>query len=180
MRNFTVARLSALAMALALAVVLSYVEGFVPFFVPGVKLGFANLIVLLLLYGISWYDALLVDLLRVFLVSLLRGNIFQMGFFMSLGGAIASFVAMLLAQRLLKKLSICGVSVLGAYVHSLVQLLVGVPFLGTWAVFSYFPFISLLSIATGLLIGILADRILRSGALKRIKASTPPQAEGPK
>ena len=178
---FTVKRMSALAISTALAVVLSYVEGFIPFFLPGVKPGLANLVIILLLYGIGWQDALIVDILRVFLASLLRGNIFQMGFFMSLADAICSFLVMLLAKSCFKKLTIYGTSILGAYVHTLAQILVGVPFLGSWSIFSYFPFISLISIVTGILTGIIAERILKTGVLQRIKPveTSPASPENP-
>lgn len=168
MKNMNVRKISALAVFLALAVVLSYVESFIPFWIPGVKLGLANLVILILLYGFEWYDAFLVDLLRVFVASLLRGNIGQMGFYMSLAGAMLSFVGMLLAKMFFKKLTIYGVSIFGAFLHSLAQVLVGVLFLSNWGVFYYFPFISLISMATGLVNALIAERILRSGAINRI------------
>lgn len=162
-----VRKMTAMALFLALAVVLSYVESFIPFWLPGVKPGLANLIILLLLYGYDWYDALIVDVARVFLAGLLRGTIFQMPFFMSLAGALASFLVMWLAKVCFKKLTIYGVSLLGAYFHSLAQVLVGVIFLSTWGVFYYFPFISLLSMATGILTALLAERILKTKVIQR-------------
>lgn len=179
MKNWSVRRISALAVCLALAVILSYVESFIPFWLPGVKPGLANLVIILLLYGLDWRDALLVDVLRVFLASLLRGTIFQMGFYMSFAGAVASFSAMLLAKILLRKLTIYGVSALGAFFHVLAQVLVGVPFLGSWAIFSYFPFISLISLATGLLTAAIAERILKTGILQRMKAKEPAKPTSP-
>jgi heptaprenyl diphosphate synthase len=158
-------RMTLMAFFLAMAVVLSYVEGFIPFWLPGVKPGLANVVILIILYGFSWYDALLVDLGRVFLASLLRGVIFEMPFWMSLAGALASLLVMLLAKLLLKKLTIYGVSLLGAYVHSLAQVLVAVFFVGSWTVFYYFPFIALMSILTGLVTALVADRLLRSRLL---------------
>lgn len=164
--RMSVRKMCAMALFLALAIILSYVESFIPFWLPGVKPGLANLVIILLLYGYDWYDALLVDIARVFLAALLRGTIFQMPFFMSLAGALVSFGVMLLAKVVFKKLTIYGVSILGAYFHSLAQVLVGVLFLSTWGVFYYFPFISLLSMATGILNALLAERILKTKVIQ--------------
>lgn len=149
-------------MALSLAVVLGIAESFIPSFLPGVKLGLPNLIVLLLLCLYPWYDALIVSLLRVFLVSLLRGTIFQMPFFMSLAGCVFSFLAMLLLLRALKRaFTVFGASLLGAYMHALAQVAVACLFVNSTAPFAYFPVISFLSLGTGLINGGFAYYLLR-------------------
>jgi heptaprenyl diphosphate synthase len=165
--QWTVKRITTLALLTAMAVVVAYAESFIPFWVPGVKPGLANIVILLILYCYTWYDALIVDLLRVVLASALRGTIFQMGFMMSLAGALLSLGVMILAKFCFKKLSIYGVSLLGAYVHGLAQILVAVAYLGTWGVFYYFPFISLLSLATGVVTALVAERVIHSGAIKK-------------
>lgn len=162
-------RMTLMAFFLAMAVILSYVEGFIPFWLPGVKPGLANVVIIFILYGFSWYDALLVDVGRVFLASLLRGDIFEMPFWMSLAGALGSLAIMLLAKLFFKKLTIYGVSLLGAYVHSLAQVLVAAVFVESWTVFYYFPFIAFVSILTGLVTALVADRLLRSHLLDHPK-----------
>jgi heptaprenyl diphosphate synthase len=179
MKKMTVRKMSALALFLAMAVILSYVESFIPSWVPGVKLGLANLIIILLLYEYSWYDALLIDIGRVFLASLIRGNIFTMPFYMSLAGALMSFLVMALAHYFLKRLTVYGVSILGAYFHSLAQVFVASLFVESWSVFFYFPFISLLSMATGLLTAFVAEKILRSGVIARAKGEEGMKREEP-
>ncbi len=169
-------KMSLLAVLLAMAVVLSYIEGFIPFWIPGVKPGLANIVIIIIIYSFAWYDALFVDVARVFLAALLRGTLFEMPFYMSLAGALLSLLAMLLAKWFLRRLTIYGVSLLGAYFHSLAQVLVAVLFVDSWSIFYYFPFIALLSILTGLVTAFVADRILRSGALGRRGG---PQAEKP-
>lgn len=158
------------AMFLAMAIVLGLVESFIPFFVPGVRLGLANVIVLILLYRFSVYEAALVDILRVLVVALLRGTFLQMPFYMSLGGAVASFLVMLLGAKVLKRfLTVYGTSLLGAYFHSLAQVVVACLFLENWAVMYYFPVIALLSMASGLLSAFLASLIFNSRILDGAK-----------
>ena len=61
---------------LALALIFSYVESLIPFYfgVPGMKLGLANLLVVILLYLDCARDALVVNLARILLVGILFGN----------------------------------------------------------------------------------------------------------
>ena len=58
MMNKTLLRYTTLGMLLALAIVLNYVESFIPSIgIPGVKLGLANIIILVCLYKYRAYEA---------------------------------------------------------------------------------------------------------------------------
>ncbi len=173
-KRYSIHKIAFLSIMLALAIVLGYVESFIPSWIPGVKPGLANLVIIILLYSCPFYEALLVSLLRVFIVALLRGTIFQMPFYMSLAGAIASFAIMCLAYFLFEKklhiLTIYGVSLLGAYFHSLAQVGVAAIFVEHGlTTFFYFPFISLLSLLAGLLTSFLADKILKTEPIRKLK-----------
>ena len=80
------------------ALMLSYIESLFPFFfgVPGMKLGLANLAVVVALYFYGWREAFTVNILRIVLSGLLFGNLFSVLF--SLGGALVSFVSMAAAK----------------------------------------------------------------------------------
>jgi len=163
-------KMTLLALFLAMAIALSIAEGFIPsFFVPGVKLGLANILILLLLYEFSWKEALFVDLGRVFLSAALLGKLFQMGFFMSLAGALLSFFLMFLAHALFKRFTIYGVSILGSLAHVSGQLLIAVLYLGTSAVLYYWPLMALLALPTGFLVGFVSKKILDTSLLKKQK-----------
>ena len=68
-------RYMVMAMLLSVAIVISYLESFIPIFVPGVKLGLANVIILIMIYEFKWHEALLVDILRILLVAIIRGTL---------------------------------------------------------------------------------------------------------
>ena len=70
---------------LALAMICSYIETLIPFSVgiPGIKLGLANIVVVLMLYSVGTKEALLVSLLRIVLVGILFGNAFSMRYALS-------------------------------------------------------------------------------------------------
>ena len=101
-----------LAAAVALSMVLSFLESLIPPLatVPGVKLGLANLVVLICLYAYPSKYAFLISGMRVILAGLLFGSMFSILY--SLSGAFFSLVIMFLAKKVFK-LGILGVSVLG-------------------------------------------------------------------
>jgi heptaprenyl diphosphate synthase len=157
-------------MMLAMALALGIAESFIDFsWLPGAKPGLANLVIIIVLYEFGIFDAALIDLGKVFIVAAVRGSLFQMGFWMSFAGSFLSLLIMVLLKYLFKKMTIVGVSAMGALFHDLGQMLVGVIFLGSWQIFYYFPFMMLIGLAMGVLIGIVANKIIQTGVIERQK-----------
>ncbi len=153
-------RLTIVAMLLAMAIVLNYLESFIPIFVPGVRLGLANVIILIMLYEFKWYEAFAVDILRILIVALIRATFLSPTFFMALSGGLLSFLIMFLFSRI-KIFSKIGVSVLGSLSHALGQIIVAIIMLESVDLIYYLPFIALLSLATGILSGVIASLYLK-------------------
>ena len=163
-------KISLLGVLTAAAIVMSIIEGFIPSVgIPGIKLGLANIFILVTLYELGPKEAILVNVLRVYLSALLRGTIMTMGFVMSLSGAALSFLAMLLFYLIVRKFSIIGVSVIGALFHAAAQLLVAWAYMGASIVLFYLPFIGLSAIITGVLVGIVAQIIIRTRIIQKQK-----------
>jgi heptaprenyl diphosphate synthase len=155
-------KITQLAMLLALAIVLNIIENIIPVFsgfIPGAKIGIANIIILFVLYAYSFKDALYVSILRVFLVGILLTGIFSPTFFFSASGAILSVTAMYLVKEY-TKLSIIGVSIVGAIFHSIGQILVAIIILNTNSVIYYLPWLLLFSLPSGIFVGIIAKNML--------------------
>ncbi len=152
------------------AIIIAILESFIPSIgIPGVKLGLANIVILIILYEIGIVEAIIVDLLRVLMVGLLRGTIVSMGFLMSLTGAVLSLGIMILLYLVVKKFSIVGVSVVGSIFHVTGQILIAMAFLGTPYIVFYLPIIAVSAIITGVLVGIVAQLIIRTGVIKKQK-----------
>ena len=94
----------------ALALIFSYVETMIPFQIgiPGVKLGLANLIVVIALYKTDVKEALLLSVTRVVLSGFIFGNLASILY--SLAGGLLSLAVMALLKKY-ADLSIIGVSV---------------------------------------------------------------------
>lgn len=144
----------------ALALIFSYVESLIPFqiSIPGVKLGLANLIIVIALYKMSLREAYLLSVTRVVLAGLIFGSMFSILY--SLAGALLSLTVM----AFLKKsggFSILGVSIAGGVMHNVGQLIVAMFVVQTFSVSYYIPVLLIAGLITGLVIGIAADSMLR-------------------
>lgn len=163
-----VQKMALLGVLTASAIVIAILESFIPSIgIPGVKMGLANIVILIILYELGIWEALAINILRVLVVSLIRGTFLSMGFLMSLAGAILSFGIMVLFYLLIKKFSIIGVSVIGSVFHVTGQIIIAMIFLGSAYIFLYLPIIAISAIITGVFVGITAKLIISTGVIKK-------------
>jgi len=142
------------AMLVAVGAILGIVEtAFAPAIpVPGVRLGLANLAVVLALALVGRGAALRVTLLRVLVVALATGSLGGPAFAMALAGALCSWAVMAWLSSL-RSLSVIGWSVGGAAAHVAAQLAVASLLTGTAVPLLLAPFSLLLALGCGLVIG---------------------------
>ena len=163
-----VQKMALLGVLTAGAIVIAILESFIPSIgIPGVKLGLANIVILIILYELGIVEAILVNILRVIVVGLIRGTFLGMGFLMSFTGAVFSLTIMIVFYLLIKKFSIIGVSVIGSIFHVTGQILIAMLFLGTAYIVLYLPIIAISSIITGIFVGIVAHLIIKTGIIKK-------------
>lgn len=154
----------------ASAIVIGIAESFIPsIFVPGIKLGLANIVILVALYELGILEATFISLVRVTIVGLVRGIFLSMGFLMSLTGAILSLGIMILFYLIVKKFSIIGVSVIGSIFHVGGQILIAMIYLDSVYILYYLPIIAISAIITGVVVGVVANLIIRTGIIKKQK-----------
>ncbi len=155
-------KLVRLSMLLSLSIVLSILEGMIPVvgsIIPGIKLGLANVVIVFILYMYSFKEALYVSILRILIVGILRTGLFSIMFFFSLSGALMSIIFMILFKKM--RLSIIGVSIAGSIAHSIGQIIVAIIFLNNINIIYYLPYLLLLSIPTGIVVGISAKEVIK-------------------
>ena len=150
-------KISILSLFSAFAIILSYIESFCPVIgIPGVKLGLANLAVVLAMYLLGYKEAFFINIIRIILVGAMFGNLF--GILFSISGAAISFVAMALL-KMTKKFSIVSVGIVGGVFHNIGQIVVAAFVVDTFNVIVYVPILIFSGIITGLIIGILVQII---------------------
>ena len=148
-------KIAVLALAIALAMILSFVESQIPAFVaiPGVKIGLANIAVVFVLYKLGWKEAVLISLVRVFMVSVLFGT--AVSLFYSVAGAVMSLTGMVLLRKT-GLFSTVAVSVTGGVLHNVGQILMACLLLETNVIVYYLPFLILSGVIAGVVIGVVS------------------------
>lgn len=144
-----------IALLTAMALAISLLEHMIPLPVPipGAKLGFSNMIILITLYMYGFKSALLVGVLKSFLLMLITGSV--SAFFYSIAGAILSAIAMAISLKYLSKIaSFIGISEIGAFFHNLGQILVAMVFMGNVKMIIYFPALVIMGVFTSFFVGL--------------------------
>ena len=154
------ARLASFGVFVALALIFSYIETLIPFQIgiPGVKLGLANLVIVIALYRMPVGEVYLLSGVRVVLTGFLFGNL--MSILYSLAGGILSLTVMWGMKRI-RSVSILGVSIAGGVFHNIGQLLAAALMVATYGVFSYLPVLLISGLLTGFVIGLAAGEMLK-------------------
>ncbi len=153
----------------AVSVVLGVVENFIPMPLPAIRLGLSNIPVMMTLYLSSARSAFAVLILKSFLVPVFSGN---MIFKLSLGfpSGLAAFIAMYGVFRLAgNRVSPVSVGVAGAFAHMFVQLAVaGELYIKGLLSTNISGVLLLIATVTGVLTGILTDRIVNRPSVKAV------------
>lgn len=149
-------RIAVSAMFAALALIFSYIEAILPLstVIPGVKLGIANLVVILALYNMNFRYAMGINVIRILVAGLLFNGLF--GALYSLAGGVVSLTVMWLLKKT-GLFSMAGVSMAGGVAHNMGQLLVASALVSNLKMFVYLPVLMFSGIAAGILIGIIAS-----------------------
>jgi heptaprenyl diphosphate synthase len=141
---------------------LSALEYMVPKPLPFMRLGIANLPILLAtdLLPLPWFLAL--ALVKVFGMSVISGSLFSYIALFSLAGTLTAALVMWLARKVLGRLvSLVGVSILGAVASNAVQMLIASVLVFGDAVRLIAPPFLAAGLVTGTLLGLFAERFAR-------------------
>lgn len=151
----------------SLAFIASYIEVLIPFnfHIPGMKLGLANIAVLVALYTGGAQAGLTVSIIRIILVGLTFGNPYSAIY--GISGGVLSLAVMILLKRT-DFFGMMGVSMAGGVAHNIGQLLCAMILLKLPAVFTYLSYLILVGTVTGALIGIIDEEVLKRLPVRKI------------
>ncbi len=166
MKKFSAKRVALLAVFTALSLIMFMVESlFPPLFLPGAKMGLSNIFSLLALVVLGPIDAVVVVLVRTTLGSMFTGNLSTLVYSMSAGLA-SMVVSAVLVEFVYPKISIVAVSVVSAVCHNLVQNVVFCLVSNTPEMYSYMPYLAILGVVAGVVVGCAVWLIVRYVPLK--------------
>ena len=171
-------RIAADALLAALGLITFLIENlFPPLFFPGAKMGLANIFSLaaLILFGPA--DAFAVLTARTLLGAMFAGNASSLMYSLT-GGCAAMAVSAILIYALYPKVSIIAVSIVAAIMHNIVQNLVFVGISQTALTFSYMPYLALLGILSGAIVGLAVMLIFKRVPLSVFERACGQKLEG--
>lgn len=153
-------KIATYGLLVALAFIFSYIESLIPFnfAVPGMKVGLANLVVITALYSMGAKEALILSVIRIILVGFTFRDPSTLMF--SLAGGLLSWFLMVICQKL-KLFSMVGVSIIGGVAHNVGQIAVAIVYINNLNLVYYLPFLLVMGVVTGTLIGILGSMIVK-------------------
>lgn len=163
--KYTPKKLGIMAVFIAVGLVLQYIESRILITpIPGGKLGLANIVSVLNIFVFGGKNAIIIASIRALLGSILAGSVAAIPY--SVAGAVFSTFIMWLFQKFFyPKISIIGISVVGAVSHNIAQLAVVSLIYKSYYVFSYLPFLLLTALISGSITGyvthLLANRVLK-------------------
>ena len=159
---FSAKRLATLAVLTAMSLIMFMVESlFPPLFLPGAKMGLSNIFSLLALIVLGPTEAVILVVVRTTLGSVFTGNISTLMYSMT-AGLVSVVVSTVLVEFVYPKVSIVAISVVAAVMHNVTQNVVFCLVSNTPQMFSYMPWLALIGVLAGVIVGFAVWFILRT------------------
>ena len=146
-------KIAVLGILTGLSLVAFIIESLLPpLIVPGAKAGIANVFSFLALILYSPAEAFAVVAVRTLLGAVYAGNLSAMLYSFT-GGVVSMAVSSILMYLVHPKISVMSVSVAAAVTHNVTQNLVFVFLSGSFLMFANLPYLALLGVLSGAIVG---------------------------
>ncbi len=154
-----------IALLVSISCVLQISESLIPHPIPGLRLGLANMVTLIALVTLGFGSALEIAILRTILSSFIMGTFMSPTFILSSSAAAVSTLVMgffywLSSFHQRYRLSLIGISIVGALSHNTVQLYLAYLILVKHGgIFVFFPWLCIGSVVMGWITGAVAGSV---------------------
>ena len=146
-------KIATLSIFTALSLIAFIIENqFPPLFFPGAKMGLANIFSFAALILYSPWEAFVIVAIRTGLGAVFAGNVSAVLYSFT-GGVVSMAVSSVLMYTVYPRISLMSVSIAAATVHNVTQNTVFVILSGTALTFGYMPYLILLGILSGAVVG---------------------------
>ncbi|HDP98277.1 MAG TPA: Gx transporter family protein [bacterium] len=163
--------LAQMALLTGIGLILFLFETFIPRPLPWLKPGLAHIATLIALYALGNSAALIVVVGRIFLGAFLTGTFLNPAFILSFfGGVSATLIMILMKKHFTNIFSIYGISICGAIVHNITQLVL-IKFLIVHqpTIFLLLPVMVLTSIFSGFVVAFISRFLIQKINLSLIQ-----------
>ena len=163
--RFNVQRTALCGLLTAMMLVLGFIESLIPVAagVPGIKLGLSNGVLIFALYMLDMPTAFVLMIVKVFLSGLMFGGVSAMMY--ALAGGVLSMLTMMLLKKC--KFHLVVVSMFGAVMHNVGQVLIAMLILQTPRLIYYMAILMFVGLAMGAVTGIAANATI--GHIKKLR-----------
>lgn len=169
-KYFSAKRIATLSALTAMGLIMFMVESlFPPLILPGAKMGLSNIFSMLTLFVLGPVDAFVLVIIRTTLGSVFTGNMSTLMYSMS-AGIVSVIVSSLLVEFAYPRISIVAISIVSAVMHNVTQNVVFCLVSNTPEMFAYLPWLALLGVLAGIIVGFAVWFILRMIPLKTFAA----------
>lgn len=146
-------KIATLSVLTGLSLVTFIIEGlFPPLFIPGAKMGLSNIFSFAALIIYSPWEAFVVVALRTLLGAVYAGNVSALMYSFT-GGVVSMAVSSVLTYTVYPKISVTAISIAAAVAHNITQNAVFVFLSGSALMFGYMPYLVLLGVLAGAIVG---------------------------
>lgn len=153
MGKFAAKKIAVLAVLICLSLITFIIESlFPPLLLPGAKMGLSNIFSFVALIMYSPWETFIVVGVRTLLGAVYAGNISAMLYSFT-GGVVSMAVSSILMYLVYPKISLFSVSVCAAVAHNITQNIVFVFLSNSYLMFGYMPYLALLGIVSGAIVG---------------------------
>lgn len=146
-------KIATLAIFTALSLITFIIENqFPPLFIPGARMGLANIFSFAALILYSPLEGFIVVAVRTGLGAIFAGNVSALLYSFT-GGVVSMALSSILIYTLYPKISVMAISVAAAVAHNITQNVVFVFLSNTSLMFGYLPYLILIGILSGGIVG---------------------------
>lgn len=171
-KKSTAKKIAVLSLLTGLSLITFIIENLLPpLFIPGAKLGLANIFSFAALILYSPLEAFTVLIARTVLGAVFAGNLSALLYSFT-GGVVSMAVSSLLIYTAYPRISIMAVSVAAAVLHNITQNIVFVFLSGSTLMFGYMPYLALLGIFSGAVVGGITIAIFKGVPTKTFEKIT--------
>ncbi|MGD1821679.1 MAG: Gx transporter family protein [Pleomorphochaeta sp.] len=141
----------------AFALLLSSIEYLIPKPLPFLKIGLANLPLLLGASFLPFHEIIILSLSKSIVQNIISGTILSPFFIITLLSTLSASIFMFISYKLIKRATFIGISVIGAIINNLVQISLSALFIYGSSIFIALPLILSLGIITSIVLGVFAN-----------------------
>ncbi len=141
----------------AFALLLSSIEYLIPKPLPFLKIGLSNLPILLGSSFLPFYEIIILSISKSIVQNIISGTIISPFFIITLISTLIASTTMFVSYKIFKKATFIGISVIGAFINNIFQIILSAILIYGNSIFIALPLILSMGLITSIILGFFAN-----------------------